>query len=100
MVDADQLFDIMFYFGYIYLSVDQLLQGVPNMQEIIFQVVEDEIDGGYSASSLGHGIHTEAETMEELRANIKEAIVCHFTETAEIPKVVRLIYSRDEVFAL
>ena len=28
------------------------------ISEIIFEVSEDEIDGGYSASALGHGIHT------------------------------------------
>ncbi len=27
--------------------------------EIIFEVSEDELDGGYSASALGFGIHTE-----------------------------------------
>ena len=29
------------------------------MTEIIFEVTEDEVDGGYSASALGYGIHTE-----------------------------------------
>ena len=29
------------------------------MTEIIFEVTEDEVDGGYSASALGHGIHTQ-----------------------------------------
>ncbi|MCY3560038.1 MAG: hypothetical protein OXH20_02540, partial [bacterium] len=29
--------------------------------EIIFEVSENEIDGGYSASALGYGIHTEGE---------------------------------------
>ena len=26
--------------------------------EIIFAVSEDEVDGGYTASALGYGIHT------------------------------------------
>ena len=37
------------------------------MSEIIFEVSEDEIDDGYSASALGYGIHTEGETIEEIR---------------------------------
>ena len=36
------------------------------MSEIIFEVTEDEVDGGYSANALGYGIHTEGETLEEL----------------------------------
>ncbi len=70
------------------------------MHEIIFQVQEDDQDGGYSATALGHGIHTEGETLDELRDNIREAIACHFTETDEIPKVVRMLFTHDEVFAL
>ena len=29
--------------------------------EIIFEVTEDEVDGGFSASALGYGIHTQAD---------------------------------------
>ena len=28
------------------------------MSEIIFEVTEDEVDGGHSASAIGYGIHT------------------------------------------
>ena len=35
--------------------------------EITFEVSEDEVDGGYSASALGFGIHTEGETLDEPR---------------------------------
>ena len=28
------------------------------MKEIIFEVREDEVGGGYTASALGYGIHT------------------------------------------
>ena len=45
-----------------------------NISEIIFVVNEDEVDGGYCASALGYGIHTEGETLEELRRNVKEAV--------------------------
>ncbi len=70
------------------------------MSEIIFEVSEDEVDGGYSANALGYGIHTEGETLEELRQNVKEAVECYFDETMKRPKLIRLHFVRDEVLAL
>ena len=67
------------------------------MMEIIFEVREDEVDGGYTASALGFGIHTEAESMDELRANVREAVDCYFDETQPAPKLIRLHFVRDEV---
>ena len=69
------------------------------MTEIIFDVREDEEDGGYTASALGDGIHTQGESLDELRANVKEAVDCYFEETMESPKVIRLHFVRDEVLA-
>ena len=69
------------------------------MMEIIFDVREDEVDGGYTASALGVGIHTQGDTLEELRANVKEAVDCYFDETMVAPKVIRLHFVRDEVLA-
>ena len=69
------------------------------MKEIIFEVGEDEVDGGYTASALGVGIHTQGDTLEQLRANVKEAVDCYFDETMEAPKVIRLHFVRDEVLA-
>ena len=68
--------------------------------EIIFEVHEDDVDGGYSASALGYGIHTQAETLDELRSNVKEAVECYFDETMKRPSLVRLHFVRDEVLAL
>lgn len=70
------------------------------MSEIIFEVSEDEIDGGYAASALGYGIHTDGDTLEELRRNVKEAVGCFFDETMELPRVIRLHFVRDEVLAV
>ena len=69
------------------------------MSEIIFEVLEDEIDGGYTASALGYGIHTQGETVEELRAMVKGAVHCHFGDGAPgpMPKIIRLHFVRDEV---
>ena len=69
------------------------------MTEIIFEVSEDGVDGGFTASALGVGIHTQGDTLEELRANVKEAVDCYFDETMEAPKVIRLHFVRDEVLA-
>ena len=69
------------------------------MNEIIFEVREDEVDGGYAASALGVGVHSQGDTLAELRANVKEAVDCYFDETMEAPKVIRLHFVRDEVLA-
>jgi predicted RNase H-like HicB family nuclease len=69
------------------------------MSEIIFEVHEDEVDGGFTASALGVGIHTEGDTMEQLRANVKEAVDCYFDETMAAPRIIRLHFVRDEVLA-
>ena len=65
--------------------------------EIIFEVSEDERDGGYSASALGFGIHTQGDTMDELRRNVREAVDCYFDESMERPRLIRLHCVRDEV---
>jgi len=67
------------------------------MIEVIFEVREDEVDGGYCASALGVGIHTQADSLDELRANVKEAVDCYFDESMEAPKIIRLHFVRDEV---
>ena len=54
----------------------------PTNSEIIFEVSDDEVDGGYSASALGFGIHTQAETIEEIRDNIREAVECYFDDAS------------------
>jgi hypothetical protein len=66
------------------------------MNELIF-IVEESAEGGFEARALGHSIFTEGETFEELKANIKEAIHCHFEDN--MPKMVRLHYIKEEIFA-
>jgi predicted RNase H-like HicB family nuclease len=66
------------------------------MREIIFEVREDEADGGYTAAALGYGIHTQGDTLEELRAMVKDAVQCYFEED-KAPKIIRLHFVRDEV---
>ena len=69
------------------------------MSEIIFEVREDEVDGGYNSTALGYGIHTQGESLEELRAMVKDAVDCYFDETMEAPRVIRFHFVRDEVLA-
>jgi predicted RNase H-like HicB family nuclease len=79
------------------LTVGSLYLVSPTMNEVIFDVREDVIDGGFTASALGFGIHTQADTEEELRANLREAVDCYFEETDDAPKIIRLHFVRDEV---
>jgi predicted RNase H-like HicB family nuclease len=68
------------------------------MKEIIF-LVEEATEGGYTAKALGESIFTEADTLDEIKRNVKEAVACHFDE-AEVPKLIRLPIVRDELIAL
>lgn len=65
------------------------------MQEIIF-VVEESAEGGYEAHALGHAIFTEADTLEELKAQVRDAVLCHFEESQR-PRLIRLHLVRDEL---
>ena len=57
------------------------------MSEIIFEVREDELDGGFVAVALGHSIATQGDSVEELRLMVKDAVRCHFGDGAagEVP---------------
>ena len=68
------------------------------MSEIIFQITQDDADGGFIANALGYSIVTEADTWEELRANVREAVLCHFDE-GKAPAVIRLHRVMDELLA-
>lgn len=67
------------------------------MSEIIF-VVENAPEGGFLAHAVGHSIFTQAETVDELRANVRDAVHCHF-DSGMAPKLIRLHFVRDEVIA-
>lgn len=67
--------------------------------ELIFEVRDAE-GGGYYARALGHGIFTEAETWEELRSNVLEAISVHFEDGPVYPQLVQLHYVKDELIPI
>ncbi|NQW38574.1 MAG: 2-oxoisovalerate dehydrogenase E1 subunit beta [Cyanobacteria bacterium] len=47
------------------------------MNEILF-VVEEAEDGSFRANAVGSSIHTEAEDLEQLHQEIRDAVHCHF----------------------
>ncbi len=47
--------------------------------EIVF-LVEEDPEGGFLARALGESIFTDADTLDDLRANIREAVKCHFPD--------------------
>jgi hypothetical protein len=67
------------------------------MNELIF-LVEEAPEGGFMARALGHSIFTEAESMDALRNQVRDAVKCHFDE-GQSPKVIRLHFVREEVIA-
>ena len=67
------------------------------MNEIIF-VIEEAVEGGFTARALGESIFTEAETLDTLRQQVRDAVHCHFDD-GKAPKVIRLRFIRDEVLA-
>lgn len=67
------------------------------MNEIIFEI-SDAPEGGYTARALGASIFTEADTFEQLREEVRDAVRCHF-EDGHAPAVIRLHYVREEMIA-
>ena len=67
------------------------------MSEIIF-LVEEAPEGGFTARALEHSIFTEADTWDELRSAVRDAVRCHFEEHNR-PPVIRLHVVRDEILA-
>ena len=63
--------------------------------EIIF-LVEESPEGGYEAKALGESIYTQAESLDELRTMVQDAVRCHFDER-DRPQMIRLHLVHDEV---
>jgi predicted RNase H-like HicB family nuclease len=68
------------------------------MKELVFEVAQ-EADGGYTAEALGESIFTQADTWEELRANVREAVAAFYFDSVR-PASIRLRLVRDEVLAV
>jgi hypothetical protein len=49
---------------------------------------------------LGYPIFTQAETSEDLHANIREAVAVHFENAPVHPRLVQLHYVEDELMPI
>ena len=59
------------------------------MNEIFF-LVKESPEGGYEAEALGQDIFTEADTLNELKAQVKDAVNCHFDKNIK-PALIRTL---------
>ncbi len=65
--------------------------------EDVFFLVEESIEGGYTAKGLGVSIFTQAETLEEIREMVKDSFECHFDDDKK--RSIRLHIVREEIIA-
>jgi hypothetical protein len=63
--------------------------------EIIFSVQESP-EGGYEARALGFPIFTQADSLNELKIMVRDAVSGHF-ENGQKPEIIRLHVVKDEV---
>ena len=66
--------------------------------EIVFSVQESP-EGGYEARALGHSIFSQADSLDELKSMLRDAVACHFAE-AEKPSLIRLHLVKDDLLPL
>jgi hypothetical protein len=67
------------------------------VNELVF-LVEEAAEGGFTARAIGTPVFTEADSLEELRQAIRDAVRCHFDPGHE-PRILRLHVVREEVIA-
>jgi predicted RNase H-like HicB family nuclease len=67
--------------------------------ELIFEIRDAE-EGGFYARALGHGIFTGADSWDELRANLLEAVSLHFEDATTRPRLEQMHYVKDELIPL
>jgi len=68
------------------------------VNELVFEVAQ-EADGGFTAEALGESIFTQADSWDELKANVKEAVQAFYFDSSA-PASIRLHLTRDEVLAV
>lgn len=64
----------------------------------IISSVQESPEGGYEARALGHSIFSQAESLEELKSMLRDAVACHFAD-GDKPSVIRLHLVKDEVIS-
>ena len=73
----------------------QFTGGALQMNEIVFEVTE-AVEGGYDARAVGHSIFTQGSDWADLKAMVRDAVLCHFDDD-ELPGEIRLHLVKDEV---
>ncbi len=64
------------------------------MTKIVF-LIEEDIDGGYTARAMRESIFTQAEDIDTLREMMRNAVHCHFPRAQTRPIVIREYRVRD-----
>ncbi len=67
------------------------------MTEIHF-IVEEAPEGGFTARAVGADIFTEADDLQGLHEQVRDAVRCHFDADLK-PAVIRLHITREEALA-
>jgi hypothetical protein len=49
------------------------------MEEVIF-LIEDDVEGGFTAKGVGVSIYTQADSIEDLKIAVIDAVRCHFED--------------------
>lgn len=57
------------------------------MDTVIFKVQKEE--EGFSAHAVSLPIFTQGDTLEELVANIKDSLACHFNNTSKTDDMIK-----------
>ena len=52
--------------------------------------MEDDPEEGYLAKAIGESIFTQADSLQELREMIKDAVHCHYPDEQNRRKLIRL----------
>jgi predicted RNase H-like HicB family nuclease len=68
------------------------------MSEITFRIHHAE-EGGFWAEAEGWAIFTQGETLDELEANIREAVACYFGGAPQSPEIICWRFIADQLAA-
>ena len=68
---------------------------VSDMSDIVFEIIEEE-DGGYTAECLTEPIFTQADSWEQLRKEVRDAVSAYFFDRP-MPTQIRLHLVRNEI---
>ena len=69
-----------------------------SIKEVIF-IAEEAAKGGYIANALGYSIFTEADSWEELKNMVRDAVKCHFNEE-DMPQIIHIHAIKEESLAV